>query len=104
MEIKQTAVYVRWFRKLSDPQGRARINIAIRRCEVAGKMVGDIKPIGGGVSELRIHLGPGYRIYYMTKDNEIMLLLIGGDKSTQQRDIAKARRLAAEIIEEGLWQ
>ncbi|WP_256232167.1 type II toxin-antitoxin system RelE/ParE family toxin [Corynebacterium cystitidis] len=54
--------------------------------------------------EMRIHVGPGYRIYYMARGNQIMLLVIGGDKSTQQRDIAKAKRLATEIIKEGSWE
>ncbi len=85
-------------------QGKARINVALQRCKVAGEVVGDVKPVGDGVFEMRIHVGPGYRIYYMTKGNQIMLLVIGGDKSSQQRDITKAKQLAAEIVEEGLWE
>ncbi|WP_406711217.1 hypothetical protein QEV68_04785 [Trueperella pyogenes] len=66
--------------------------------------MGDIKPVGDGVFEMRIHVGPGYRIYYMSRGNQLMLLVIGGDKSTQQRDITKAKHLATEIIREGSWE
>ncbi len=104
VEIKQTDVYARWFRKLKDVQGKARINIALQRCKITGEVVGDVKPVGDGVFEMQIHVGPGYRIYYMARGNQIMLLVIGGDKSTQQRDIAKAKQLAAEIIKEGSWE
>lgn len=103
MEIKQTDVYQRWFRRLKDVQARARINIALQRCRLAGKVVGDTKPVGGGIFELRIHVGSGYRVYYVTKDNKVMLLVAGGDKSTQQRDIDKAKELVSEMIREGSW-
>ncbi|MDO5751057.1 MAG: type II toxin-antitoxin system RelE/ParE family toxin [Rothia sp. (in: high G+C Gram-positive bacteria)] len=97
MEIIRTETYDRWFRKLKDVQGKARINIALRRCELAGKIVGDVKPVGNAVMELRIHTGPGYRIYYTFEGDTLMLLLIGGDKSTQQRDIDAAHKMAHDI-------
>ncbi|WP_406709379.1 type II toxin-antitoxin system RelE/ParE family toxin [Trueperella pyogenes] len=104
MKIRQTDVYARWFRKLKDVQDKVRINIALQRCKIAGEVVGDVKPVGDGVFEMRIHVGPGYRIYYMSRGNQLMLLVIGGDKSTQQRDITKAKQLATEIIREGSWE
>ncbi len=104
MEIKQTDVYVRWFRRLKDVRGKARINIALQQCRVADEVVGDVKSVGDGVYELRVHTGPGYRLYYMVKGKEIMLLVVGGDKSSQRRDIEQAKKLAAEIVEEGKWQ
>ncbi|WP_050780726.1 type II toxin-antitoxin system RelE/ParE family toxin [Mobiluncus mulieris] len=83
MEIKQTDVYQRWFRRLKDVQAKARINIALQRCRLSDEVVGDTKPVGSGIFELRIHVDPGYRVYYVTKGNKIMLLVVGGDKSTQ---------------------
>nr|WP_211581942.1 type II toxin-antitoxin system RelE/ParE family toxin [Mobiluncus mulieris] len=103
VEIKQTDVYQRWFRRLKDVQAKARINIALQRCRLSDEVVGDTKPVGSGIFELRIHVGPGYRVYYVTKGNKIMLLVVGGDKSTQQRDIDKAKDLVAEIIREDSW-
>lgn len=103
MEIKQTDVYVRWFRKLKDVRGKARINIALQQCRLAGEVVGDVKSVGDGVYELRVHTGPGYRVYYMMKGKDMMLLVVGGDKSSQRRDIEQAKKLAAEIVEEGKW-
>lgn len=104
MEIKQTSVYSRWFRRLKDVQGKARINIALRRCSLSGTTVGDIKPVGSGVFELRIHFGPGYRIYFLLKPEKLMLLMLGGDKKSQAQDIEKAKNLAKQLKEEGTWQ
>lgn len=103
MEISKTNHYERWFRRLKDVNARARINIALKRCLQAGKVVGDVKPVGGGVMEMRFTFGPGYRLYYLTKQDKIMLLLLGGEKSSQPRDIKKAKTLAIEIIAEGKW-
>lgn len=100
MEIKQTRDYARWFRRLKDTQGKARINIALRRCLLAGKVVGDVKPVGDKIMEMRIHTGPGYRIYFTSRANTLILLLIGGDKSTQPSDIAKAKAIAAKLTRE----
>lgn len=85
--------------KLKDTQGRARIDITLTRCLLAGRVVGDIKPLGNGVSELRIHTDPGYRIYYTLKNQQMMLLLIGGSKTSQSKDIEKAYNLARELQE-----
>lgn len=103
MEILTTDVYDKWFRKLKDAQARARINLALRRCQVEGRVVGDLKPVGGQVHEMRFHFGPGYRVYYLQHHQNVVLLLIGGDKSSQAADISKAKNLAAQIREEQQW-
>lgn len=94
MDIKQTDTYRKWERKLRDP--RARAMIAARIFRLSNGLAGDVKPVGHGVSELRIHYGPGYRVYFKQRGNQILILLCGGDKSTQQVDIETAQRLAAE--------
>ena len=91
-EVRQTDVYARWFRRLRDRQARARINARIRRLSLGN--VGDVRPVGEGVSELRIDYGPGYRVYFVQQGTSLVLLLAGGDKSTQDRDISRARDLA----------
>lgn len=97
LTIKQTETFVKWERSLGD--GRARAMIAARINRVAYGLLGDVKPVGGGVSEIRIHYGPGYRVYFMRKGDEIILLLCGGDKGSQRRDIAAAKALAARLDE-----
>ena len=94
VEIRQTEVISNWFRKLRDHNARARIQIRIRRLSLGN--FGDVKPVGDGISELRIDYGPGYRIYLQQKGNFLVLLLAGGSKKTQQADIAKARKLSKE--------
>jgi putative addiction module killer protein len=94
LEIKQTATFRKWERKLRDQ--RAKALIAARIFRLANGLLGDVRSVGKGVSELRIHHGPGYRVYFKEVDMEIVILLCGGDKSTQQRDIETAQRLAAE--------
>ena len=96
-EIFTTDTYDKWFRKLKDTQARARISITLRRCQLQGEMVGDLKPVGDQVLEMRFHFGPGYRVYYTHKGDAIVLLLIGGDKTTQQADIDKAKTLAIHL-------
>lgn len=86
---------MKWFKSLKDHNARMRINIRIRRLSLGNP--GDVKPVGEGISELRIDYGPGYRVYFLPKGNELILLLIGGDKTTQQKDIAKAKALAMEL-------
>lgn len=76
-----------------------RINIRIRRLSLGNP--GDVKPVGEGVSELRVDYGPGYRVYFVTRGNELIVLLIGGDKSSQEKDILNAKRLAKEIYKRG---
>ena len=95
IEIRQTEVYSRWFNGLRDRQARARINVRIRRLSLGNP--GDVKPVGEGVSELRIDYGPGYRVYYVQRGQTLVILLAGGEKHTQDRDIEKALELAREI-------
>jgi putative addiction module killer protein len=95
LEIQQTEVYERWFEQLRDRQARARIDIRIRRLSLGN--AGDARPVGGGVSELRIDYGPGYRIYFVQAGRTLIVLLAGGDKSTQQRDIDVAKQLAEDL-------
>ena len=91
-EIRQTEVYFKWFNSLRDRQARARINARIRRLSLGNP--GDVKPVGEGVSELRIDYGPGYRVYFVQRQQTIVILLAGGDKHTQDQDIKTARELA----------
>ena len=95
IEIRQTDVYSRWFNGLRDRQAKARINVRIRRLSLGNP--GDVKPVGEGVSELRIDYGPGYRVYYVQRGQTLVILLAGGEKHTQDRDIRKALELAREL-------
>lgn len=95
IEIRQTEAYFHWFDSLHDRQARARINARIRRLSLGN--FGDVKPIGEGVSELRIDFGPGYRVYFVQRGQTLVVLLAGGDKRTQDRDIKKALKLAREL-------
>lgn len=92
--LEQTQVFGRWLKGLKDLQARAAIVLRLKQVQ-AGHL-GDAKSVGGGVSELRWHLGPGYRAYFCRRGDHIIVLLAGGDKSTQQRDIARAQQLAKE--------
>jgi len=94
IEIRQTVVFTEWLKKLNDSNARARILLRLKRVSLGN--LGDVSPIDR-VSELRIHYGPGYRIYFTTKGDTIVILLCGGDKSTQAKDIAKAQKMAKEI-------
>lgn len=95
IEIRQTDEYVKWFAALRDRQARARIDARIRRLSLGNP--GDVKPVGEGVSELRINYGPGYRVYYAQRGQALVVLLAGGDKRTQNRDIKLAQTLAREL-------
>ena len=95
IEIRQTEIYARWFNSLRDRQARARIDVRIRRLSLGNP--GDVKPIGKGVSELRIDYGSGYRVYFLPKGDTLIILLAGGDKHTQARDIQTALDLAQEL-------
>jgi putative addiction module killer protein len=94
IEIRQTEVFAEWLRRLRDENARARTQIRIRRLSLGN--FGDAKPVGGGVSELRIDFGPGYRVYFQRRGSALVLLLAGGTKKTQGSDIAKAKKLAQE--------
>ena len=94
IEVRQTDLFANWLRKLRDEQARARIQIRIRRLSLGN--FGDVKPVGEGVSELRIDYGSGYRVYLQRRGNLLVLLLAGGSKKTQDADIAKAKQLAKE--------
>ncbi len=94
VEVLTTENFDHWLRKLKDKSGRLRILARIER--MARGNPGDTKSVGQGVSELRLTIGPGYRIYYTQRGKQIVLLLCGGDKTTQQKDIATALRLAAQ--------
>ena len=92
IEIRQTEAFAAWFRNLRDRRARARIQVRIDRLSLGNP--GDAKPVGEGVSELRIDYGPGYRIYFVRRGDTVIVLLAGGDKRTQTRDIEAALRLA----------
>lgn len=94
IEVVRTDEFDKWIRKLKDKQGRLRILKRIDR--LANGNPGDVAPVGRGVSELRLDVGPGYRVYYLQGNDVLVLLLCGGDKSTQQKDIEKAQELASQ--------
>jgi len=94
IELKQTETFRKWRERLKD--GRVRALIASRLDRLAFGHLGDVESVGQGVCELRIHYGAGYRIYFQRRGNKIIVLLCGGDKSTQAKDIKVAKRLAGE--------
>lgn len=94
IEIRQTAIFAKWLVGLRDRVARARIAVRIDRLALGNP--GDVKAVGGGVSEMRIDYGPGYRVYYARRGDVVVLLLCGGDKKSQVRDIVAAQTLAAE--------
>ena len=95
IEVRQTEDFARWLRSLRDAKAAAKI--AQRIVRVASGLLGDVKPVGEGVSELRINFGPGYRLYFVRRGDVLIVLLCGGDKSTQARDIKRAKELAAGL-------
>ena len=97
IEIRQTPEYEKWFASLKDRTARARVDIRIRRLSLGN--LGIVEPVGDGVSELKIDHGPGYRVYFVQHGGHYVLLLAGGDKSTQARDIKKAKELARKYTE-----
>ena len=95
MEIVASNTYTRWLSRLRDREARSRITNRIRWLSQGNP--GDVAPVGGGVSELRINYGPGYRVYYVQRGQRLIILLAAGDKDSQERDIANALRLAREL-------
>jgi putative addiction module killer protein len=95
IEIRKTEIFVQWLDGLRDIRARARVQVRIER--LATGNAGDVKPVGEGVSELRIDYGPGYRVYFTKCGHELVILLAGGDKSTQATDIKTALRLARNL-------
>ncbi len=93
----RTDAFAEWLKKLSDAKGRARILARLDAAALGN--FGDCVSVGEGVSEMRIHTGPGYRVYYTRRDSVLYLLLLGGDKSTQARDIKRAIKMARELEE-----
>lgn len=93
--IQQSDVFSKWFDALKDREARARILTRIRRLSLGNP--GDFKQLGVGVNELRINYGPGYRVYFARRGEEVIILLAGGDKRTQSRDIEMAVRMAKEL-------
>jgi len=95
LEVRQTSVYSEWFADLRDRIAKVRIDIRIRRLSLGNP--GDVKPVGEGVSELRVDHGPGYRVYFIQRADVYIVLLAGGDKSSQEKDIRNAKALAREL-------
>ncbi|MEQ1654765.1 MAG: type II toxin-antitoxin system RelE/ParE family toxin [Nitrospira sp.] len=96
-EIRTTRVFARWLDGLRDVRARARVLVRIER--LADGNPGDVKPVGEGVSEMRIDYGPGYRLYFIQRGEEVIVLLAGGDKRTQAADIQRALRLVRNLEE-----
>ena len=94
-QVYKTKIFTDWFNSLKDQTAKNKIRIRIDRIELGN--LGDHHSIGDGVSELRIKYGPGYRIYYVIRGREIIILLCGGDKSDQNKDIKRAKKLAQEV-------
>jgi putative addiction module killer protein len=95
VDVRQTTIFREWLDALVDQ--RAAIRIAQRIVRLQAGLVGDVKPVGGGISELRVDYGPGYRVYFVRRGQVLIILLCGGDKRSQRRDIARAKILAAEL-------
>ncbi len=99
VEVVRSSTFDRWLTKLKDRRAAARILVRLTR--LAAGNAGDVRPVGGGLSELRINYGPGYRVYYLHQGQRLILLLCGGDKSTQTGDIETAHRIADEWRKQG---
>ena len=95
IEVRETGTFSQWLSGLRDARAKAEVARRVRRLALGNP--GDVKPVGGGVSELRIHYGPGYRVYYVQRGNLLIVLLCGGDKPSQTNDIALALKLAKEV-------
>jgi len=95
IEVRQTEIFPRWLANLRDGRARARINARVRRLSIGN--LGDAKSVGGGVLELRIDYGPGYRVYFVRRGEALVILVAGGDKRTQSQGIATAIKLARDL-------
>jgi putative addiction module killer protein len=95
IEVRQTAIFRKWLDGVADR--RAAVRIAQRIVRLEAGLVGDAKSVGGGVSELRVDYGPGYRVYFVQRGRVLIMLLCGGDKRSQRRDIVRAKALAADL-------
>lgn len=95
IEVRKTEIFSKWFDNLKDRKARARIQARIDRVEMGN--FGDVAPVGEGVNEFRIFYGPGYRIYFVQRNSVVVVLLSGGDKSSQKRDIAKAKEISRQL-------
>ena len=96
MEVRETREFAAWLRALRDPIGRRQIVSRIARIATMGSF-GDFASVGDGVSELRIRVGPGYRVYYTLRGKDVVILLAGGDKGSQERDLQRAKEIAARV-------
>jgi putative addiction module killer protein len=97
-EIRETDTYRQWFALLKDKKAKVCIDVRIKRVSLGN--FGDVEPVGTGVSELRTDYGPGYRVYFLKQGNVILILLCGGDKSTQAKDIQRAHQLVKMLKED----
>ena len=95
VEIRKTELFAKWLDNLRDIKAKARVLVRIERLAMGN--VGDVKPVGEGISEMRIDYGPGYRVYFTKRGSELIILLAGGDKSSQTGDIKVAMRLARDL-------
>ena len=98
VKVRQTERFARWLKDLRDLRARAKVQVRIER--LIGGNPGDTRPVGSGVSEVRIDYGPGYRVYYQQNGSRLIILLAGGDKSSQSRDIEEALMLSRQIKED----
>ena len=95
LTIVRSETFTRWLRRLRDAQARTRINARLRRVETTGNL-GDAHSVGNGISEMRFHFGPGYRVYFIREGAQVVVLLCGGDKDSQEGDIRRAEQIATE--------
>jgi putative addiction module killer protein len=95
IEVRQTEIFKNWFKRLKDRKAKARVQARIDRIEIGN--LGDVASVGEGVRELRIHYGPGYRVYFVQRGQVVVVLLSGGDKNSQDSDIKKAKELARQL-------
>jgi putative addiction module killer protein len=95
IEVRQTEAFARWFARLRDRRAQRRVQARIDRLQIGN--AGDVRPVGEGVLEMRIDYGPGYRVYFVQRGVALVILLAGGDKGTQLRDIVLAHKLARDL-------